>query len=376
MNKFSLIFDFNYICNKSLFVAKGYEKRSKPYLNANIEQEQLARKISTDFIHDISLFNGYDKVICCKDSKIRWRKKYCDTYKANRKKSTDVNWDAFYSIIDDVCDLLQKQGIIISQLDGAEGDDLMYFWSKYLNKLKQNAIVITGDSDLSQLVDFNKEIFTITYNNNSKKKEILVKYGFLKFIESLKKDIDITDFFNMNNSILSGQDPINMINIMIQSSETKEIDPLKIVLNKILLGDKSDNILPIWSWMGKTNKPIRVTEKYIIPIYEKIDNKLSNIKSPNDILQNDEILNDICETIEKIGKIKIGFSEFRKNFQKNLKLIYLHRSQIPDDLIENFMRSVKNIDFENHRINKFDIKSLLKDTRYEKNVEFISGIFD
>ena len=123
------------------------------------------RKLATDFAYQIRLFEGLiDKVVWTIDSR-SWRKDfYPDAeYKGNRKQDSSINWANFSKVTEEFTQLLIKQGVIYSKVNGAEGDDLMYAWNTESLANDKSVIMFTGDKDLVQLVNKSQIIILIQY---------------------------------------------------------------------------------------------------------------------------------------------------------------------------------------------------------------------
>jgi len=147
------------------------------------------------------------KVVLAFDSKNSWRYKLYAEYKANRKHQSgrypldkEKFLIALESMIEDVKTYFPS--IYTIKVDQAEGDDIMAVLTKEVfNKINQEVIIVTGDTDLNQLLSLPR----------------VRQYNPMK-----------NDFFNV-------------------------INPKKALDIKILSGDKSDNITPIKRGVGVVN---------------------------------------------------------------------------------------------------------------------------
>ena len=72
-------------------------------------------------------------------------------YKGNRKQDSSINWKNFSKVTEDFTQLLIKQGVIYSKIDGAEGDDLMYAWNTESLANDKSVIMFTGDKRFSSI---------------------------------------------------------------------------------------------------------------------------------------------------------------------------------------------------------------------------------
>lgn len=144
------------------------------------------------------------KVILAFDTKGSWRYDIYDEYKANRKKQygkNPLNKEAFMNALNEMIEDMQTVFSTIHTIkaEACEGDDIIAILAKNVfNKENQEVIVVSGDTDLNQLL--------IQKN--------VRQYNPLK-----------NEFYNVINP-------------------QKELDI------KILSGDKSDNITPIRRGVG------------------------------------------------------------------------------------------------------------------------------
>jgi len=112
------------------------------------------RKIATDMSYAIRAFGKPDRVILTIDSR-SWRKDIVveeADYKGHRVKDDTIDWDSFYKCMNEFAAHLERRGVIVSREERAEGDDLMYLWADRLYEAGQDAVIITGDKDLTQCV--------------------------------------------------------------------------------------------------------------------------------------------------------------------------------------------------------------------------------
>lgn len=142
-------------------------------------------------------------VLCCDCSREKiWRHDYVKYYKDNRTTNNTFNsniFSKFYSFIEDNINILELHMIV---QDNLEADDIVYLTKEKLkdNNYSNKLIIITNDNDYLQLIDDNTEIINLS-NKNIKDRS----YG-------------------------------------------SPILDLKI---KLIMGDKSDNILPIHKGIGE-----------------------------------------------------------------------------------------------------------------------------
>lgn len=381
----TLIFDGNYIFYRTLHSAKGYGAKSIRFLDTIEDQNIFIRKVASDFISTINQFKGFNRIVFTKDSK-SWRsqyiKDYNDTsdsiikeYKSDRKlakSQDDVNWDIFFKSMNRFCKIIEDAGIIVTSIDGAEGDDLIYLWSLYLNANNENAIIITADADLTQTISMNDDVFTIAYNNKSAVRKIIAPVRFYEWINERKYKIKPKGLFDskaiMEQTFIN--DGANIIAKLLDEINYEEINPAEVALRKVLCGDDSDTIPSIWEWgnikpNGKyekriTNKDFIKVKDYLLKNEECID--LEKIST------NNELQNKIRITLENSGKTKIAFDKFKENLNRNFHLIVLNKKYIPIEIQIAFAKHIENLDMHK-QVFSFDRISLLKGTEYAKDIQ-------
>jgi len=369
-NQLNLIFDGNYLFYKSMHVINRYSSnKSQKFLSNTEEINILVRKVATDFVSVLKKFPGYHKVIFTKDSR-SWRKEFFSDYKGNRLKDSNIDWDNMFRAMDDFLEIIKKRGVIVLSQQGAEGDDLIYLWTKVNNfqkNKKVNNIVITGDSDLSQIVDFNNDSFTIIYNNNSKQRRFIVKKGFQNWINNYKEsDLNINDIFSNRLDEIFNVSNIDLILAAMNNIEVIEIDPNEVALYKAICGDDGDNIPSIYSWFIKTPKGERIkriTKVYFNKLYNEIIQRFDKINM-YDLMTNHAFRNFVRIALQNIAKIKIPQDEWEKNLDRNITLSFLDKSTIPQNIQDDFLRINKNTnDINTDSFNRID---LLEGTRFAK----------
>ena len=63
------------------------------------------------------------------------------TYKGNREKDKDLDWDKIFKGYDEFIDILKETGVCVSREKGVEGDDWCAYWSKLLNSKNTNCLI-------------------------------------------------------------------------------------------------------------------------------------------------------------------------------------------------------------------------------------------
>lgn len=347
LGKHTLLIDGNYFIYSRLFVMP--KPSNGKLLGDEKSKAQFMRKLCIDFASEIRKMQPFlDKIVLAIDSK-SWRKDLFPEaeYKGTRTQDDSVDWEAVYQVYDEFKSILGKKGVIIQQVNGAEADDLLFAWSTYLNTIGQNCIVWTGDRDLIQLVDYSKATdgYTLWYYNT--KKKLITFEGFNKMmampIDEPSSNEDL--LFNLASKTALLEKVRSEVNDWIKKNgiEIEEINCDHFIFQKILTGDKSDNIKSVVTWT-KGGRTYNISHKQSDKILEQYlkEEKTFSI----DHMFNDEHVDKICDIIYRV----IGNSSkstIKTRFNQNLDIMLLHYNTIPEAIQTQMQKSIdSNIDIE------------------------------
>ena len=372
MKKTNLIIDGNNIFYQSLFVIKTGKYQTKPLLSTEDEQEMLIRKIATDLSFTIRHFNNVSRIIFTIDSQ-SWRKSIeieeNDGYKSTREKPTKIDWNSFYSCMNQFAKILETQGIIVSKIDNAEGDDLMFLWQNYFRKMGENSIIVTSDKDMLQMIHYDDESYTAVYRPNSLHRKIVVAPG---FVDWMKNDTGEVDIFNTSSFMGKSTD---IIAAAMEKIPVEELEPNMNIIEKVLVGDGGDAVPTIFAWETTAkngNKNMnRLTPKRV----EKI---MGDINSHVNVLDLPKHYQSIAKSIKSITKIKdINEEDILNRLERNIKLVVLDESVIPEEIQLKFKDFAdKSMELPTVATKQFSMNSLLEGTKFVKASEtFQSDIF-
>lgn len=365
----NIILDGNYLFYKSLHVMNSYSNKNKKFLSDIEEVNMLIRKVATDFVSVLKRFSGYHKVIFTKDNH-SWRKEFYPDYKNNRSKDSNIDWNNMFNAMDEFLEIIEKRGVIISSQQSAEGDDLMYLWAnKFFENKTANTIIVTGDGDLNQIVNFNNDVFTIVFNNNSKLRKFITKNGFSEWTKnkiSQKIDIFSSDIDEIFNSPAIDIVTNSMLNIDID-----EIDPAYVSLYKAICGDDGDNIPSVYTWASEKNKIKRITKSHLDKLYTQIISRFDEVRM-SDLINNHALRNFTRVQLQTIANVKLPIEEWEENLTRNINLSYLNIETIPKYIQDEFNKNSSNID--EYNTETFDRIDLLEGTKFAKNF-VVSRVF-
>lgn len=353
----TLIFDGNYLFYKTLFALGSYSKGKM--LETKQDQEMFIRKIATDMAYAIRAFGNPEKIVLTIDSK-SWRKEVIiedGAYKGHRKNDESaVDWDAFYKSMNEFALVLENKGVIVSRIEKAEGDDLMFLWAKELNKEGKDAVIVTGDKDLTQCVILNNspagDSYTVVYNSNSKTRKLVVPLGFKEWLKEDSIDIfDASSYMGRSKDLI--QKALNAIDVL-------EINPLYTIFEKVIGGDAGDAVPPLWTWK-KGTKSFRVTPAKIVRIWE-IMNANKTIEDIYDLVTR---VQELADTITATTKEVAPIDKLTANLERNITLMFLDERVIPQSIQTTFALEYEaNKTAKELSIKTFDMSSLLEGTRF------------
>ena len=217
----NVLFDGNYLFHKTFSVFSTYYKgQDMAEVLADKEKRQvLLRKCIIDMCYALKRFEkDLTRVAFVIDSH-SWRYNFYDDYKYALTRTYDSAHQGFIDCLYEFEALLRKKGIIVSRVQGAEGDDLIYVWSLYFGYcLDEPMVIITGDSDIRQIMNKNVALF----NNNSKN---------LKLYCTPEKEVYWNEYMDADVQVVPTV-------------------PFEVLLYKVIIGDTSDNIPKIKTGMG------------------------------------------------------------------------------------------------------------------------------
>jgi hypothetical protein len=328
----NILIDGNYIFHKTFGIYAGYGSNIDPgkVLKSKSDQSMFIRKIATDLCASLKMLPTGGRLVFTADSR-SWRKDVeieDGGYKSGRVKDENVDWSIFFELMQSFGIQLEKMGFIFSKVEGAEGDDLLLYWSNKFNDEGQSCIIISGDKDLHQLVKMKgPDIWTATWNSNSKKNLLFVPRGWKE--NWLNDSMQEASVFNMGSWISPEKERLKEF---IKKVEVEEIDSFPFIFNKILVGDKGDSVPSVWEYQSG-EKTMRFTPRSSEKIYDLFLESRWSGMSMLSISSDEEFLDWVSPLILKISK-GVDSSDNRvkvkQNLLRNIKLMWLDNSVIPE----------------------------------------------
>jgi len=368
----NLIFDLNNIAHRSMFVVGGYGSKQFTF-DSQSEIDQLIRKLAMDVAYLIRLINP-SRIIFALDDK-SWRKSIKidenDGYKAQRVKSAYINWSNIYSALNEFSEIMKDNGMIVTKIKSAEADDLCSLWRYELQfNQNQHVIIISGDEDMRQLVQFNpydapakKFAFTTVFNPFMQGKNASRKLYVPKYFEEWLNDSSAVDFMNMKGSIDVDKEDFKRI-ISSERTKMEVVDGRMIALRKMFCGDDGDNVPAIYTWLSDKNVETRITNSK----FEKIYNML--ILSPTELMDHVDLFergDKVLEALKVVTKQNITIN-IDDRIMRQAKLVVLDKNLFPEEIVKSF-EELKQKELDKPRVNyvSLNMQNLLEGTRYVRN---------
>lgn len=326
-------------------------RKQNNFLDNPGDDKVLMQNVIASLYYDTAQYSGFVKrIILVMDSdKMSWRTylnpKGDDFYKKNRDgKERKFNYDKFKQVLTDFRDILSISSVYFFAVDNIEGDDLIYKISKILSDRGESSIIITSDSDICQLVEVKTDKFTIVYDSMYDKKYHNIDKHLESAITSSADAMEtISDIIDSDDDVFSDdlssmitakqKSPHELISFINNNSSV--IEPNKILLGKILGGDKNDNIPSCYYRFNKSGSTkISFTKERAHGVYEKIKDTITD--GYFERLYNDEslrrelaikVVNEVKGEIAKIDGIA-------HDIKRNIQFIFLNDVVYPANILD------------------------------------------
>lgn len=365
----NLIIDLSNLAHRSMFVVGGYGSKQFTF-DSQTEVDQLMRKMAMDIAFIVRLINP-SRIIFALDAK-SWRKTIQidenDGYKAQRVKSSIINWNNVYASLNEFSELMQNNGMIVTKIENAEADDVIALWAYELCfNHDQHVIIVSGDEDLRQLVKFypydapNKKVAFITvFNPFMQGKNASRKLYVPKYFEEWINTADAVDFMNMKGTINIDKEDFEKI-ITAERTKMEVVDGRMIALRKMFCGDGGDNIPAFYTWLNDKGVEVRITNSKFEKIYEMLQ------ISPTELMDHVDLFERAPEIMAAIKKVCKQIPPFNidDRLMRQAKLVVLDRYLFPIQIVEDFEK-LKQTELDKPRVNysSLNMYNLLEGTRY------------
>lgn len=247
-----LLIDGNYILHKNVF---------------SLVKDRLLFGNLEDSLHlSMNSFLNwfpFKKVHFVSDSKTNWRKVIYPEYKATRKKDSDIDWE-FVNITYDNFKTTPSKRYDIKENNLLEGDDWISYLTKYYNKKGESVLIISNDGDITQLLVDGKDFINIMVNENGLHNNIFLNADYKTWLSNFDNKIGLPGLFD--DELNDDRDLYNFIKKLISKRDVKEIETDRVLFEKIVGGDRGDNVLSVFV---KNNRGIgaktaeKIYDKYV-----------------------------------------------------------------------------------------------------------------
>ena len=380
MKRFTLIIDGHNFFFRSLWSCFRQNSKTK-ILSTQKDIDAYEKKMMVDFCSIVkSVSPIVNDIVFIKDSH-SWRKELLleHEYKGNRKRTQDnLDMVGFGTAVNNFTDTLVNFGIKVSQAERSEGDDLIYAWSMQLFESGKSSLILSTDKDLNQLIKCVNDVHIIQYSPVSNKLYVSKESNDIIKTISERKDVQMENLFDELFTISIENDPFEKF---VRGTDVEEVYAESVRFAKIIGGDVSDNIFPVYFKQGDgTTKSKGLGPKTVEKIYDAFKEKLG-CEFDYHIYSNDDAMKMLCNIIYEIGKIKDD--EFTKrmlleNIRTNTILVALTDESIPSDVIDNMIenineeRSKKSVILSKVTRENIFAKSRFKE--YKSNIQLDSNI--
>jgi hypothetical protein len=364
MNKLlNMCIDYSNICFRSMYTAKyGSDGAIISNFSTKEECEVFARKVFRDISYILRMFKP-DNVYILVDSPNAWRKSVCANYKGTRKRDDSIDMKKIFDTMNDIIDILSNKGFRIVKIDKAEADDIACLF-KESKQDNESILFITSDSDWHQLIEFNEknESFVAVYNPLNSRKYMHNIFVTRECSLWLRKTAVSNDIFN-----ISSNEPKNRINSAISSErgvQLVDVEPMNVLLDKIMCGDDGDNVPSFFEFYNGGRK-VRISGRR----YEKIRDLcgFDDVQSLCECAKSGKLK----ENIEVIMKTPVDTFDINERLELQRKCVELSSEIIPEDINAKFATLDAQFRTLGTRIDKSSLKieTLLEGTKYaEKGV--------
>ena len=363
MKRFTLIIDGHNFFFRSLWSC--FRQGKNKVLMTQKDKDAYEKKLMVDFCSTVKFISPIvNDVVFVMDSH-SWRKDLLlqQEYKGNRKKIQDnIDKNGFVSVIVNFTETLKSLGVKVSQVERSEGDDLIYGWSDELFHEGKSSLILSKDRDLNHLVKCVDGVHIVQYSP-MKEKLFVSNETNNAFLDMNKSSFTQENLFNEVFTISIENDPFEKF---LENVSIEVVEPEKIRFSKIVGGDVSDNIYPVYYKSGNgVTRSKGLGEKTVEKIYNEFKSRLG-CEFNYHIYNQEDSMKLLCNVIYDVAKI--NDDEFTKrmlfeNIKTNVSLVSLTDETIPDDVKENMKIDILNEELKS----PVPLSKLTKDNLFSKS---------
>ena len=380
MKRFTLIIDGHNFFFRCFWSTFRQGKKSK-LLTTKKEIDMYEKKLMIDFVSVVKQMNPIINDVVFVEDSHSWRKDLLlqQEYKGNRKKNQDnIDRNGFSTATNNFSETLIKLGVKVSQVDRSEGDDLIASWCENLFDEGKSSLIFSTDKDLTQLLKCVNDVHIIQYSPIQNRLYVCPETE--DIIEQLNNKKDITQE-NLFDELFTISIENNPFQNFVESTNVEVVYPEHVRFTKIVGGDTSDNIYPVYYKPStETSRSKGLGVKTVEKIYTTFKNKLG-CEFDYHIYSNDDAMKILCNVIYDVANIKDD--EFTRrmlfeNIKTNTSLVSLTTESIPSDIIESMHNNIEEEKKKKQlilsRITKENIFSKSRFKDYKASIEIKSNV--
>ena len=313
----NLIIDGSYLLYKDVFI-----------LHKNkLLKDQLKELLYNDF-KKITKSYHFNQICFVSDSSKSWRFDIFKDYKGTRERDTDIDWDFVFDTYKNFKNIIKNQkNVKFFELNSIEGDDFIAHIIRESNLEGISNIIVSSDTDLNQLLEYNneKKYINIQWNYKFSDEVVYIPKNYQLFFNHINENI-VDDMFNPSDD----GEIITWIETLLNRVHLKEILSEEHLFKKLITGDKGDNIPALIKL--KSGKIDNVNGQAIANTgAQTVYNYYKEIY-PNDIdFKSNLFLERIADVIAYYKKLSDNDIKevIKKNMAFNLKMIKLDKDYMP-----------------------------------------------
>lgn len=363
MKQIFLALDWSNLAFRSLFMQRLGNNGTLTY-DERSDVDAYIAKLATDVAYIVRIFNP-TKVIFTADSKHSWRKDILETYKSNRERDKDMNWDNIFAGLDEFKEHLKSIGYIFLETENAEADDLMAMAKEVIFEdtalANTNLILVSADADIRQLIDFKdySKQYCIVFNEIGRgpggKRHLYTNSDIQRWFDS--QDNVVNDIFSFGE-VDSDKAYLRNILDMNQKIAIEETDPKNILLSKVFCGDDGDAVPAFYDWFSNKGKKVRVTNSKFVKILEKLD--------ADDIETIDAKKKQLKPVLEAVCNRQINDIDVEERLMRQKKLVQLKSIYFPEH-IQEYKSKIRDMLVNEGNVDCYNLtmKDLIKDSPFD-----------
>lgn len=364
MKRFTLIIDGHNFFFRCLWSTFRQGKKTK-LLTTKKDMDMYEKKLMVDFCSVMKQMNPIINDVVFVEDSHSWRKDLLlqQEYKGNRKKNQDnIDRNGFSTVLSNFTETLLNLGVKVSQVDRSEGDDLVAAWCEKLFQDDKSSLIFSTDKDLTQLLKCINDIHIIQYSPIQNKLYVCPETKTV-LDEMSNKEITQDNLFDELFTISIENNPFQNF---VESSIVEVVCPEYVRFTKIVGGDTSDNIYPVYYKPAtETTRSKGIGAKTVDKIYQAFKNKLG-CEFDYHVYSNDDAMKILCNIIYEVANIKDD--EFTKrmlfeNIRTNTSLVSLTTESIPSDIVETMNNEID----EERKKKQLVISKITKENIFSKS---------